>query len=60
MPKITLTDREMGMICLALVKCDILSDMGVLPQPWCLDHDAEETSWVLLKLDMMRGVPDVR
>jgi hypothetical protein len=46
--KITLTDSELGLLSLALIKCDILSSAGVLDKPWCDDHDASETSWVLL------------
>ena len=52
--KITFTDRELGVISLALVKCDVLSDYGVLQDPWCDDHDDDETLWLLQKIDLMR------
>ena len=53
MPNFTFTDRELGVIALALVKCDLLSDMGVLHSPWCDDHDDDETLWILLKCQEM-------
>jgi hypothetical protein len=53
--KITLTDRELGVFSLALIKCDVLSDMGTLSKPWCYDHDDAETDWILLKIARMRG-----
>jgi hypothetical protein len=52
--KITFTDRELGVISLALVKCDAASDLGHLPKPWCDDHDDEETLWLLTKLERLR------
>ena len=52
--KITFTDRELGVISLALVKCDALSDLGQLHKPWCDDHDDEETLWLLTKLERLR------
>ena len=42
------------MLSLALIKCDIMSDLGVLSNPWCNDHDSDETEWVLLKISKMR------
>lgn len=51
--KVFFTDRELGVLALALVKCDLLSDMGVLQYPWCDDHDDDETLWILTKMDKM-------
>lgn len=47
----TLTKRDKGVIALALVKCDVLADMGVLPKPWCNNHTDEETLELLQKLE---------
>jgi len=52
--KISFTDRELGVIALALTKCDVMSDMGVLPKPWCDSHDDDETLWLLEKIEKMR------
>lgn len=48
-----LTEREMGILALALVKCDVLSDFGVLPKPWCEGHTDEETLYLLEKIDAL-------
>jgi hypothetical protein len=55
MERMTFTDRELGLISLAILKCDVLSDMGVLHKPWCDDHDDDETDWILTKILKMRG-----
>ena len=52
---IEFTDRELGLIALAIIKCDIMSDWKQLPQPWCDDHDDSETDWLLLKIAKMKG-----
>ena len=53
-PRISFTNRELGLIALALVKCDVMSDMGVLSKPWANDHDDDETLWMLEKIERMR------
>jgi hypothetical protein len=52
-PRITFTDRELDLIASALVKCDVMSDLGELPQPWAFDHDDDETLWLLTKICKM-------
>ncbi len=53
-PHITFTNNELGLIALAITKCDVMSDMGILQKPWCDDHDDDETLWLLTKIEKMR------
>jgi hypothetical protein len=49
----TLTERQLRVMGLALVKCDVLSDIGVLKRPWCNHHSDHETLCILEKLDAL-------
>jgi hypothetical protein len=49
----TLTERQLRVMGLALVKCDVLSDIGVLKKPWCNNHSDYETLRILEKLDAL-------
>lgn len=48
-----LTERQLRVMGLALVKCDVLSDFGVLRKPWCNYHSDYETLCILEKLDAL-------
>ena len=52
--RITFTDRELGLIGLAICKCDVLADMGLLKNPWCIEHDDDETTRILTKIARMQ------